>query len=80
VNKTEARRWIENQREAARVEARNAARTWGSSEQAIARALGLIALYGELHGWPPVPDAIGDREDMAAWDRFARLRRRKAPR
>jgi hypothetical protein len=76
VTPADLRRWIDNRRAAARVEAGHAAQAWGRPEDAIGHALALIALYGELHGWPPAPDPVGEAEDLIAWDRFARLRRR----
>jgi hypothetical protein len=68
-------RWVSNHRAVARREAQELARDAGTPEQAISAALGLVALYGSLHGWPGPEDPVSLREDREMWERFARLRR-----
>jgi hypothetical protein len=76
VEKADLRRWVDNRRAVARLEQAHLTDAWGPPAQAIAAALSLIALEGRLHGWPPPPDPVTDREDHAMWERFARLRAR----
>lgn len=67
------RRWAENHRAAVereRVEIRGGAYV----EDPIKAGLGLIALAARLHGWPIPRAAVGQREDEAKWEAWARLR------
>lgn len=69
------RRWCENRKLANALEVRDLATTWGSPAQSIRAALELLDVYATLHGWPPPDDPIDREQDLAAWDRLARLRR-----
>jgi hypothetical protein len=74
VSKADWRRWVENQRAVARVQANDLQDTWGPPSRAIAASLELLGLYERLHGWPPADDPVTKREDLEMWERFARLR------
>lgn len=69
------RRWIEGWREAER-RVRLEARSGPPAADPILAALSLIALAGQLHGWPPPDDPVSRREDALMYERWARLRRR----
>jgi hypothetical protein len=68
------RRWVAEKRAAAERE-RAEVRGGSFSPDPIDAALDLIALGGELHGWPPPEDPVTLREDEVARERWARLRR-----
>ena len=52
------RRWVRTRRAAAERERDEASLTGASPESAIAGALALIALVGDLHGWPPPENEV----------------------
>lgn len=68
------RRWVEDKR-AAEVREREAARGGSFARDPVRAALDLIAIAGRLHGWPIPPDAVRRREDEIARERWSRLRR-----
>lgn len=68
------RRWVMQKRAAAERE-RAEVRRGSFSPDPIGAALDLIALGGELHGWPFPEDPVTLREDDLARKRWARLRR-----
>ena len=62
-------------RQAAEAREREEARERGSSPgSAMAVALALIALAGRLHGWPLPEDEATRRDDLRAYQAWARLR------
>ncbi len=68
------RRWVENYR-AAQERERQEVRERGSFvADPIAASLGLIALAGRLHGWPPPVSEVDEREGELARERWSRLR------
>ncbi len=67
------RRWVANQRAAARRE-RQAARGDGFARDPIRSALDLIAVAGDRCGWPVPEDEVRRREDELARRSWARLR------
>jgi hypothetical protein len=79
VDPDSARRWIEARRAAARREAREAREAGPHAASAIASALALVALTGQLHGWPVPESATDRREDELVRERWARLRARLRP-
>ena len=68
------RRWVAEKRAAAERE-RAEVRGGSFSPDPIDAALDLIALGGELHGWPMSEDPVTLREDELARERWVRLRR-----
>ena len=74
-NPEEVRRWAENRRIANTVEVRDQIEQWGDPQRSVQAAFELMNLWGALHGWPPLEDAIDRREDAVVRERFARLRR-----
>jgi hypothetical protein len=69
----DVRRWIEDRR----VAESRALATTGQAPDALTsfrQALSLLALLGRMVGWPVPPDAIREREDVAAGDAWAALR------
>lgn len=70
----DVKRWAESRRMANLLEVRELATTWGVPARSIAAAIELSALWESLHGWPPPASLVDQREDLVAWDRFARLR------
>ena len=70
----DVKRWAENRRIANLLEVRELATTWGIPARSIAAAIELSTLWESLHGWPPPACPADQREDLVAWDRFARLR------
>jgi hypothetical protein len=68
------RRWVAEKRAVAERE-RAEVRNGSFSPDPINAALDLIALGGELHGWPPPEDQVTLREDEVARERWVRLRR-----
>jgi hypothetical protein len=75
----DVRRWVENRRIANAVEVRELRTTWNSPKRSLAAANQMLALYARVNGWPPPDDAIRWRNNLAVWDRFARLRARMRP-
>jgi hypothetical protein len=49
-------------------------------EVAFRRGLAMIALASRLHGWPLPASERDRRQDLEAYDRWSRLRRRLAAR
>jgi hypothetical protein len=72
----ELRRWVAARQAGARREAELAADERPSPAEAFERALALIELSAEMHGWPLPEDPTSLREDHLAYERWARLRRR----
>jgi hypothetical protein len=68
--------WVEARRKAAEAERLERFHEGPRPEYAIRSALALIALYGRMHGWPPVEDEVSRREDAASRETWARLRAR----
>ena len=68
------RRWVAEKRAVAERE-RAEVRNGSFSPDPINAALDLIALGGELHGWPPPEDRVTIREDELARECWLRLRR-----
>ncbi len=69
------RRWIESRRSAEARERQELAGRPPSAEWSISTALSLIALVGQIQGWPPVEDDVSRRENEYAAEQWARLRR-----
>ena len=69
------RRFVEGHRLAEARQLDEERRGGADSQGAIASALALVALFGRLHGWPPPEDVEDSREDLQAYERWARLRR-----
>ena len=61
------------------MEVRELSTTWGTPAQSFAAAVELLALYANVHGWPPPDDPIDQRDDLEVWGRFVRLRARLGP-
>jgi hypothetical protein len=72
----ELRRWVLSRRAAAEEERRLAQAEQPSADEAFDRALDLIALAADLHGWPLPEDATSLAQDHAAYERWSKLRRR----
>lgn len=70
----EIRRWVAARRAAERRE--RAERRAVDPEEAFRRGLAMVALAGRLHGWPLPHSERDHREDLEAYERWARLRRR----
>lgn len=68
------RRWVEDKR-AAEAREHEAARGGSLARDPVRAALDLIAIAGRLYGWPIPPDAVRQREDELARERWARLRK-----
>ena len=73
------RRWAEDRNAASAVEARELSASVGTPSQWFGTALTLLALYAEMHGWPPPPDPVDERDNLQVWERFSRLRARLHP-
>ena len=73
------RRWAEDRNAASVVEARELSASTGTPSQWFGTALTLLALYVEMHGWPPPTDPIDERDNLEVWGRFSRLRARLLP-
>lgn len=69
------RRFVEGHRLAEARQLDEQKRDGADGYAAIASALALIALFGRLHGWPQPEDVEDSREDLQAYERWARLRR-----
>jgi hypothetical protein len=76
MSAAELRRWALTRRAAAREEALLACAERPTPEDAMERALELIALAADLHGWPLPEDATSQHEDRIAYKRWAKLRQR----
>jgi hypothetical protein len=78
VSPQDIRRWIAGRRAAERRE--HTEQRVLDPQIAFRRGLAMIALASRLHGWP-LPESERDRrQDQEAYARWARLRRRMAPR
>jgi hypothetical protein len=74
LDKEQVRSWIVGFEQAAALD-RAAKRAAGpEGERAIEAALDLIEFVGRLHGWPPRPDPVRDREREATTAVWAKLR------
>jgi hypothetical protein len=67
------KRWVAG-RQAAAAREREEARSSASPRSAMAVALAAIALAGRLHGWPLPEDEATRRDDLRAYQAWARLR------
>ena len=67
---------MEARRAAEERERREARNHQAGSADSIRAALALIALAGQLQGWPPSEDPSSLREDALAYERWQRLRQR----
>lgn len=72
------RRWIASRRAAEQRERDDSVDARPSPTASVARALCLITLAASLHGWPLPRDPVSEREDVAAYARWSRLRTRLA--
>ena len=82
VRAEEVRRWVAGRQAAEAREREEARQNCPSPGSAMSLALGLIALAGRLHGWPLPEDEDAHRDDLRAYQAWARLRaavRRHAP-
>jgi hypothetical protein len=79
VKPADIRRWVEQRRLAERREQQESAGKVPPPAEAFARGLRMIALAGELHGWPLPEDESSRLEDHQAYARWARLRARLTP-
>lgn len=74
MDPADLRQWIAGHRLAAQRQREEAAEH-GFSPDPIRAALDLIAVAGELHGWPPPTDPVSEREDEVARQRWSQLRK-----
>ena len=66
--------WAEARRRADDLE-RRLAREAPEKPDPIGLVFELMTLVEELHGWPLPPDPLSEREDLAARERWTRIRR-----
>jgi hypothetical protein len=78
VSPEDIRRWMAGRRAAERREREE--RRAVDPQAAFRRGLAMIALASRLHGWPRPESETDRRQDREAYARWARLRRRLAPR
>ena len=71
---SDIRRWVAAHRAAEERERAEMRAAGPRPAEAIARALGLIAMAGRLHGWPVPEDDVSRREDALMYERWASLR------
>jgi hypothetical protein len=79
MSAADLRRWALTRRAAAREEALLAAAERPTPAEAMDRALELIDLAADLHGWPLPQDPTSEEEDLIAYNRWAKLRQRARP-
>jgi hypothetical protein len=72
--------WVASRRAAEARERRELREAGPDPRRAIEQALALIALGGELHGWPAAEDAVTEREDAEMREQWSRLRSALRPR
>jgi len=72
--------WLISRRAAEARERREMRETGPDPRRAIEQALALIALGGELHGWPAPEDPVSEREDAEMREQWSRLRAALRPR
>lgn len=74
MDPADLRRWVAGHRLAAERQREEAAER-GFHPDPIRAALDLIAVAGQLHGWPPPKDPVTEREDELARECWNRLRK-----
>ncbi len=74
VRAEDVKRWVAGRQAAAAREREEARSSAASPSSAMAVALALIALAGRLHGWPLPEDEATRRDDLRAYQAWARLR------
>jgi hypothetical protein len=72
----ELRRWVRSRRAAEERELYEARATRREPGASLRAALSLIALARARHGWPLPADPHDEAQDLLAYQRWARLRRR----
>lgn len=71
----ELRRWVDDRRASAEREREEVRASGAFVEDPIGAAIDLIAIAGEMYGWPLPEDPVTQRENEIAWESWARLRR-----